>query len=101
MRLILFFDLPVEKATQRREYRKFVKNIKKSGFYMLQKSVYVKISIDMQNAQSILNKIRSLLPKEGNISILTITEKQFSKIEYLLGENYTDIINSDERVIEL
>ena len=43
MRAILFFDLPVEKVSQRSAYRSFLKNIKKIGFYMLQKSVYVKL----------------------------------------------------------
>lgn len=31
MRAILFFDLPVEKVSQQRAYRKFIKNIKKMG----------------------------------------------------------------------
>lgn len=101
MRMILFFDLPVEKSEQRRAYRNFVKDIKKAGFYMLQKSVYVKMGIDMQVVNSTLTKIKSFCPKEGDISILTITEKQFSGIEIILGDNITDVINGDERIIEL
>lgn len=46
MRLILFFDLPVEKAAERRAYAKFVRGIEKLGFYMLQESVYVKMCLD-------------------------------------------------------
>ncbi len=101
MRLILFFDLPVEKSSQQKEYRKFVKNIKKIGFYMLQKSVYIKMSIDMQAIESTINKVKGFVPKEGDISILTITEKQFANIEFILGNNSTDVINGDERIIEL
>ena len=40
-------------------------------------------------------------PPNGIVQILTITEKQFSKIEYLTGEFYTDIINSDKRLVIL
>lgn len=101
MRAILFFDLPVEKVSQQRAYRKFIKNIKKMGFYMLQKSVYVKMGIDIQAIRLTLEKIKRNCPDEGEISVLTITEKQFSGIELLLGESKTDVINSDERVIEL
>ena len=101
MRSILFFDLPVEKVSQQREYRKFVKNIKKMGFYMFQKSVYVKMGIDVQAIKSTIDKIKKICPKEGQISVLTITEKQFANIELLLGDNKTDVINNDERITEL
>ena len=101
MRLILFFDLPVEKSAQRKAYRHFIKDIKTFGFYMVQKSVYVKMSIDMQAVNSTIEKIKKISPKEGNISVLSITEKQFAGIEYILGENKTDVINSDNRIIEL
>lgn len=101
MRLILFFDLPVEKKEQQKAYRTFVKNIKKNGFYMLQKSVYVKMGIDVQSIESTVTKIKGFCPKEGDISVLSITEKQFASIEFILGSNTTDVINSDERVIEI
>lgn len=101
MRLILFFDLPVETDKQRKAYRDFVKCLKKSGFYMLQKSVYVKMGIDIQSVNSALNKVKMEMPSNGNIIVLSITEKQFASMSIILGENKTDIINSDERVIEL
>ena len=101
MRMILFFDLPVEKSEQQKAYRNFVKNIKKNGFYMLQKSVYVKMGIDMQVVDSTIAKVKKICPKEGDISILTITEKQFAGIELILGNKVTDVINGDERIIEL
>lgn len=101
MRAILFFDLPVEKVTQQREYRKFVKIIKKNGFYMLQKSVYVKMGIDIQAIEGTIEKIKKSMPKEGNIFVLTVTEKQFSSMEFLLGQGETTVINNDERFVEL
>lgn len=102
MRLILFFDLPVESSKQRKEYRQFVKKIKSLGFYMLQKSVYVKMGIDNQSILSSINKVKPCLPKEGNIFILSITEKQFASIEILLGdERITNIVDTDERIVEI
>ena len=101
MRIMLFFDLPVIKSKQRKEYRDFVKKLKINGFYMLQKSVYVKMGIDAQSTEATINKIRNSLPSEGNVFVIQITEKQFTGIEMILGEAVTDVINSDERVIEL
>ncbi len=101
MRLILFFDLPVETSKQRRDYRHFVKDLKRNGFYMLQESVYIKLSIDSKAAQASVAKIKRIIPSEGRISVLTITEQQFLKIDNLLGENITSVINSDERIIEI
>ena len=40
------FDLPVETAAQRRDYRQFVKYLKQIGFIMFQESIYVKLSIN-------------------------------------------------------
>lgn len=99
MRSILFFDLPQVTSSEKRLYRHFVKDIKKLGFYMIQESVYVKMSIDNQVVSSISNKIKSIAPKKGNIMILNITEKQFSQIEVIAGESRTDVITSDERFL--
>lgn len=101
MRMILFFDLPVEKEKQKKAYRRFVKLIKSEGFYLIQKSVYVKMGIDIQALNSSINKIKKELPTEGNIFVISITEKQFANIVFLVGDHSSDVISSDSRYIEL
>ena len=101
MRSLLMFDLPTITASDKHEYRKFVKLIKELGFIMFQESIYIKLSINETAVKSIKNTIKNNLPKKGLISMLTITEKQFNDINYMLGDFTTDIINSDDRVIEL
>lgn len=44
MRVIVFFDLPTETNAQRREYTRFRKKLLKSGFLMMQESVYSKLA---------------------------------------------------------
>lgn len=95
------FDLPVDTAKQRREYRKFVKFLKSEGFIMFQKSIYVKLSMNEQAVKLVINKIKSNLPVVGLVSMITITEKQFGNIDYLLGSFATDVINSTDKIIEL
>ncbi len=101
MRSILFFDLPVEKDAQRRAYAKFVKSLKKVGFCMLQESVYVKLDMDSQSADSTKEKVKKILPKEGFIAMLRITEKQFSGMDFLVGYSNTEVLMDDKRVVEL
>lgn len=101
MRTLIFFDLPVIKASQRREYRRFVTMLKKNGFFMLQESVYVRMSLNQTSVDNVLDIIRENKPKEGSVAALTITERQFSNIEFIVGDLDTDVINSDERFIEL
>lgn len=99
MRSVLFFDLPTLNDKDKRVYRRFIKELKKLGFYMLQESVYVKMSIDRQMMDSTIQKIKSFSPTKGSIMILNVTEKQFSQLNIIIGENQTDIIQTDERVV--
>lgn len=101
MRLVLFFDLPVVKTKQRSAAQKFVRELKKLGFYMLQESVYVKMNVDIYHTDATIKKINDIKPNEGLIFALSVTENQFQSMAIILGENVTDVITNDERLIEL
>lgn len=101
MRIIIFFDLPSIKPVERRMYRSFVRSLKKEGFIMMQESVYIKLCLNKVISEIVKKKIKSIIPKNGLVSMLTVTEKQFNSIEMLCGEMKTDIINDDKRIIEL
>jgi CRISPR-associated protein Cas2 len=101
MRLILFFDLPNVTDSQKTEYRHFVTLIKKEGFFMLQESVYTKLALTPYVAASTQTVIEHHLPKDGMISVLTVTEKQFEDMKTLLGDKTSEVLDTDERLIEL
>ena len=101
MRTMLFFDLPMVSKSELREYRHFIKFIKSKGFIMMQESVYTKLSLNESVVESTLKEIRAKLPKDGIVSVLTITEKQFSSIKHLIGEVNVDVIINEEKVIKL
>ena len=48
MRVLVMFDLPTETAENRRNYTKFRKYLIKSGFMMMQQSVYVRLALIRQ-----------------------------------------------------
>lgn len=101
MRAVLFFDLPVVSPKQRRDAQKFVRNLKKLGFFMLQESVYVKMNMDDYYTEQAIKAVDAIKPSEGSIMILNVTEKQFQQMRILLGEFESDVISTDERLIEL
>lgn len=101
MRMLVFFDLPTETAEDRRNYRRFQKALVKCGFLMMQESVYCKLVLNTTAGRSAAEAIRKARPPKGLVQMLTITEKQFSKIEYLTGEFSSDVVCTDERMIVL
>ena len=101
MRILVMFDLPVETASQRKEYRTFRKYLIKNGFLMLQESNYCKMVPNSVAGESVIEGLRANKPPEGSVQILKITEKQFSKMEYLVGESKTNVINDDRRLVIL
>ncbi|MGN0140624.1 MAG: CRISPR-associated endonuclease Cas2 [Roseburia sp.] len=101
MRVMVMFDLPVLTEKDRRNYRQFRKFLVKNGFLMLQESVYCKIAQNTTAADSVVENVRRNKPDAGLVQILRVTEKQFSKMEYLVGESQTEILDTDERLVIL
>lgn len=101
MRILVMFDLPVGTDTERREYHLFRKHLIKNGFLMLQESIYCKIAQNQTAADSIIENIRKNKPRSGLVQVLRITEKQYAKMEYIVGEKQTDVVDSDERLLIL
>lgn len=101
MRTIVFFDLPNIYAKDKRNYVLFRKFLLNEGFLMMQESVYSKIILNSQQAALLIDRIRKRAPKKGIIQVLTITERQYSQIEYIIGQHNSKIINSEDRLIVL
>lgn len=85
MRLILFFDLPMVTKSDVRVYNSFRKYLIKNGYLMMQFSIYSKI---FNNREAVVNHITLLkrqVPSRGQIRIMTVTEKQYAKIDTIVG----------------
>lgn len=101
MRTILFFDLPNITSIDKKRYLMFKRFLLHEGFIMLQESVYSKLVLNSQQAELLLQRIKCSAPKNGLIQALTITEKQYAKIEYIIGDKNNKIIDNDDRLIIL
>lgn len=86
MRLIVMFDLPVKTRKQAKAATAFRNFLLKDGYYMVQYSIYVRICNGQDSVETHKNRIKSAIPNDGSIRLLTITEKQYENIEILLGK---------------
>lgn len=101
MRVLVMFDLPVVSAHDRKEYTKFRKYLLKSGFLMLQESVYCKLVMNSTMAESLVDNLRKNKPEKGVVQAIKITEKQYEKMEYIVGVNSSEVLDTDERLVFL
>ena len=101
MRTIVFFDLPNVYAKDRRNYNLFKKFLTNEGFLMLQESVYSKFVLNSVQSNLLIERVKKNAPKKGIIQLMTITEKQYSQIIYVIGESNTKIIDSEDRLVVL
>lgn len=101
MRILVFFDLPSSTKEDKKEYIKFRKYLLKNGFLMLQESVYCKLALNGTALQSIIDNIRKYKPEHGLVNILTITGKQYLKMETVVGSINKEVIDTDDRLVIL
>ncbi len=85
MWLFIFFDLPVGTKEQRRRATKFRKFLKDDGYMMLQFSVYARVCRGQDAINKHVKRARGNLPKEGSIRSLQVTDRQFGRMELMLG----------------
>lgn len=101
MRLMVFFDLPVETSKQRKEYGLFRRKLLKEGYLMIQKSVYSKLVVNENNARIALGRLRKICPPEGLVQVLRVTERQFVTMACIVGDalEHEEIDDTEEIVV--
>lgn len=101
MRILVFFDLPVITSENRKAYSKFRKHLLKSGFMMLQESVYCKLALNGTVANAIIDNIHKNKPEQGLVQLLMVTEKQYAKMDIIVGDVKSEVLDTDERLVVL
>ena len=101
MRLMVFFDLPTATSENRRNYRRFRKDLISNGFFMLQESVYCRMVINEAMAKSVVARIESFKPPQGVVCAMIITEKQFAGISFIVGDMKSDVVTTEQSLVIL
>lgn len=86
MWVVAMFDLPVDTAEARRDYTQFRKRLLQDGFAMMQYSVYIRHCASMDNATVHIDRVGKFLPPDGEVRLLTMTEKQFQRMQVFWGK---------------
>ncbi len=94
MWVIAMFDLPTNTPNERRAYTRFRKDLLKDGFTMMQYSVYIRHCASIENAKVHAARMGRCVPSAGEVRFLTITDKQFGRIETYVGKNRKNPPNS-------
>ena len=90
MRMLVFFDLPVQTKSQRKAAAKFRSFLLSDGYYMVQYSVYARVCNSYDTVEKHHARLKGAIPNDGAIRLLVITEKQSQKMELLLGKPSPD-----------
>jgi CRISPR-associated protein Cas2 len=93
------FDLPTLSSAEQKQYRLFRKKLIKEGFVMMQYSMYCKLTLNSTQKVRIERFVEANKPETGNVAMLTITEKQFANIKYVLGSFSSDVLTSTDRLV--
>lgn len=81
MWVLVFFDLPTDTKKERKAAAKFRKDLISDGFLMFQFSIYMRHCPSAESAETHIKRVKSFLPDLGQIGILCITDKQYSRME--------------------
>lgn len=81
MWVMVFFDLPTETKKQKKAYTDFRKALVCDGFTMFQFSIYMRHCMSAENADVHIKRVKRILPSEGHVGIMRITDKQFGDME--------------------
>lgn len=85
MWLFALFDLPVTSRTHKRAYARFRRELLRDGFVMLQFSVYARYCASEESCESHRIHVRASVPIEGQVRVLSLTDRQYEKMETYLG----------------
>src|SRR5690606_11452279 len=86
MWVLTLFDLPVDSKDARRAYTEFRKMLLKNGFMKMQFSVYIRHCASEENATVHVQRIERCLPPDGEVRIMTVTDKQFERMQVFWGK---------------
>ena len=86
MWVLVMFDLPTETKAARKAYTKFRKNLLQDGFHKMQYSVYTRHCASQENADVHIGRVQNRLPPDGEIRVMTITDKQMERMDIFLGK---------------
>lgn len=86
--IMILYDLPSSNASEKKLLSDFRKNLRRCGYQMLQKSVYVKLVRNRNNVKSEINRLYEITPNCGDVKVLPLSLGEFNRLTELSGETF-------------
>ena len=86
MRILTFLN-PTNKHGTKGAYTKLRKFLESDGYIMMQPEVFMRVCTNRKSALKHMNRLEHYNPGSGQVRILHLTEKQYSNMIRLTGED--------------
>ena len=86
MRLLVILS-PTNKWGTKTEYTKLRKFLQKDGYIRIAPEVYMRVVQNRKASEKHYRRIETAAPKSGVVRLLRLTEKQYTNIYMVTGEN--------------
>ena len=86
MWVVVMFDLPTDTKETRKRYRLFREGLMDFGFMMLQFSVYARSAASEESAKTQTQRVKAMLPPDGQVRVLCLTDRQYGRMEVFYGK---------------
>lgn len=90
MWIVCMFDIPVRTKTEMRKATRFRNILLDNGFSMKQFSVYIKPCKSLDVSKNVVKKLKYMIPDNGSVTFLYITDKQYMMTDNFLGKHYEE-----------
>lgn len=97
MWILCMFDLPVRTKIEMRGATRFRNTLLDQGFMMKQFSVYIKPCKSLDVAKNAVKKLKNVIPPNGLVTFLYVTDKQYLMTDNFLGKNHEE---NEEKIRE-
>lgn len=95
MWIFCMFDLPVRTKKESRMATRFRNKLLDKGFTMKQFSIYIKCCSSLNSAKTISKNLNEFIPKNGSVTFLYVTDKQYMTTDNFLGKESEE--NEEEK----
>jgi CRISPR-associated protein Cas2 len=99
MWLFAMFDLPVDTKEARTRYTRFRTFLLGEGFTRLQFSIYARYCGSEERSEAFRRRLRKVLPPDGDVRLLSVTDHQFGKMEIYSGKKLQETERPPEQVM--
>lgn len=101
MWMLVFFDLPVGTKEERRRATQFRNFLKNDGYDMIQWSVYARACRGESGRKTHQDRLKRNLPNRGSVRCLTITDRQYGKMAFMVGKPSAQEQGSQQQMLLL